>query len=150
MQLDKLNILYVDDDADDRQFFAEAIKETGIAYKLSTAVNAMEALELMKAGNRFDVVFMDINMPLMDGKECLRQIKTNENTRDTTVIMLSVTKSEKETEEVYKSGAHYHIVKPYSLINFINSLKIVFAIDWKKKQPIPEKSRFIINLSLKN
>ena len=111
MQLEKLNILYVDDDADDRQFFAEAIKETGIAYKLSTAINAMEALELMKAGNRYDVVFMDINMPLMNGFETSKRIR-NLGIK-TPIVALTAFDKEEIAEEAISAGINDIIVKPF-------------------------------------
>jgi CheY-like chemotaxis protein len=146
----ELAILYVDDDADDREFFAEALEKMDIPYKLHTIGSCMQLIDLLDAGQPVDIIFLDVNMPVKDGKQCLREIKAHETYRNIPVIIFTVSKSERDIDEVYNLGAHYHVIKPYAHINFMASLKIIFEIDWKTTQPIPAKEKFVINYSFNN
>jgi CheY-like chemotaxis protein len=142
---EKLNILHVDDDTDDRMIFEEALKDLKIPYNLFQVSDCYKLLDCLTEGNKPDLIFLDINMPIMDGKECLKIIKATDLYKDVPVIIFTVSKREKDVDDVYKAGAHYHIVKPYARTNFLASLKIIFALNWKEKQPIPARSDFFID-----
>ena len=141
-----MTVLYVDDDPDDRFFFEEAIEQLKIPCRLLMADSCM-AMKTIIEDAHIDIIFLDINMPVIDGKQCLKEIKSNEKFKDIPVVAFTVSKSDRDIEEVYQLGAHYHIVKPYAHINFIATLKIIFALDWKKPQPKPAKDKFVINLA---
>lgn len=142
-----LKIMYVDDDPADLEIFSAALKDLNTDHTLCTASNCMEVLDCLTNGDTFDIIFMDINMPLMDGKQCLHEIKKKEGFKNIPVIILSGTDRMSEIDEVYSLGAHYHIVKPHAYINLLASLKIIFSLNWKEKQPVPEKDKFLINFS---
>jgi CheY-like chemotaxis protein len=144
-----LRILYIDDDADDRLFFAEALEKLELNYTLISLSSCMQLTQTLRESGPVDIIFLDINMPVIDGKQCLKLIKSIDLYRNIPVIIFTVSKSEKEIEETYDLGAHYHVVKPYAHINFMASLKIIFSIDWKSGQPIPAKEDYLINYSYK-
>jgi CheY-like chemotaxis protein len=77
---DRINILIVDDDADDRELFIDAIKEVDSEIECTTAVDGKQALEQLK--NSYDslpdFIFLDLRMPRLSGKKCLLQIKNDE------------------------------------------------------------------------
>jgi len=137
----------VDDDEDERQAFAEAIDKLGLPLDLLYARNAGELFEYLEKKSDINLIFLDINMPLKDGRVCLKELKTNEKYRHIPVLVYSVSQSIEDVDEVFAGGAHYYAVKPYAEVNFIETLKLVFGIDWTLEQPIPSREQFVINLA---
>jgi len=86
------------------------------------------------AGHTFNVnrlILLDLNLPRVDGLEILRQIKTNENTRKTPVVVLTSSKEEKDMIESYRLGVNSYIVKPINIDSFskaIAELKIYWLL----------------------
>ncbi|MDR7211047.1 response regulator [Flavobacterium piscis] len=112
------NILQIDDDYDDCEFFEQALKTVSNASY--TAVNnPLDALRLLiNKEIKPDLIFMDVNMPLMSGPELLTEIKKREITKNIPVIMLSTSSLlSKNYEKVL--GAKDYLIKP----NTFNELK---------------------------
>jgi CheY-like chemotaxis protein len=121
-----MTILYVDDDADDRDVFREAIKSIDESITLISAGNGLEALAFLdKASSLPDLVFLDINMPLMDGITCLAEIKQHTKTASVPVIMFTTTRSDREVAECKAHGASGFVNKPASYSNFADILGAV-------------------------
>lgn len=142
-----LNVIYIDDDTDDWECFSEAIKEVGINYNLTLLNSCTDLIKLLGSGKPVDIIFLDINMPVNDGKQCLKILKDNPSYKSIPIIMLSVSNSTCDIDDVYELGAHYHVIKPYAHLNFVATLKLIFGVDWKQPQPIPAKDKFLINLA---
>lgn len=104
------SILLVEDDLDDQEFFVEALNEIDNTSLCGIANNGEEAL--VKLNNHLipDLIFMDIQMPHMDGIECLTKIVQSEQIRDIPVIILST--AIPQIEEVRSLGARGFIEKP--------------------------------------
>src|SRR5687768_16420314 len=117
-----LDILLVEDSADDAFFFAKAMKEQDFFYSLSVAKNCDEFFALVKAGRNFDLIFMDINMPGKDGRECLMELKAIEKYRNIPVITFTSSQLQSDIDDMYKLGAHYHIIKPHAHLNYVLAL----------------------------
>jgi CheY-like chemotaxis protein len=143
----KIHIIYVDDDAEDHEIFAEALKELGENYQLIPASGCPDLLECLESNKQADIIFMDINMPQITGIECLKLLKDNERYKDIPVIIFSVSKSQADIDTVYELGAHYHMIKPVAHLNLIASLKIILEINWKSRPARPSRDNFIINLA---
>jgi len=142
-----LNILLVEDDGDDLMFFKEAITSISEINEVTIVRNCDELFSQMELSTHFDLVFMDINLPLVDGKICLKKLKSIEKLKDIPVIMFTGSSRQTDVDESYEWGAHYHVVKPYAHTNYIESLKIVMSQDWKVAQPRPAKEQFVVNLT---
>jgi CheY-like chemotaxis protein len=140
-----MKILLVDDDQEDRQAFTEALKKLELISHMSHARDSKELFEHLDRDPDFNLVLMDINMPLKNGKQCLKEMKANERFKHIPVIIYTVSVSEQDIHESFEGGAHYYIVKPYAQSNFLLTLQTVFNLDWKETQPIPEKEDFVIN-----
>src|SRR5688572_13627106 len=108
-----LDILLVEDNADDAYFFINAIGKLDRNHKISLAKNHQELFSILKNSTNFDLIFMDINMPGKDGKQCLKELKSNTEYRDIPVITFTGSGLKKDIMDMYDLGAHYHIVKPY-------------------------------------
>ena len=110
----QLNLLIVDDDPDDRAFFIEAAREVDEGIECMTAGNGQKALEILRNGDTLlpDLIFMDIRMPLMNGKKCLFEIKNDDRLKHIPVIIYTTSKVIEESIELKKMGACHFISKP--------------------------------------
>ena len=140
-------ILLVEDDNDDVLFFKDALHQLKPDHEVAVASNCQQLFSQLELDAGFDLIFIDINLPLMNGKECLRQIKSSEKYRDVPIIMFTGSSADIDVEETYACGAHYHVVKPYAHINYVESLRVVFTQDWKSKPPQPAREKFVVNLT---
>jgi two-component system nitrogen regulation response regulator NtrX len=104
-------ILIIDDEASIRQSLGGALRDEG--YKTTHAASGREGLDLLRASDKFDVVFLDIWMPEMDGMEVLQQIKTE--FPDQLVIMMSGHGNIETAVRAVKHGAFDFVEKPLSL-----------------------------------
>jgi CheY-like chemotaxis protein len=126
-------ILMVDDDADDRQFFKEALHEIYPSIECSTANDGIEALEFLKSSKRMpDFIFLDLNMPRMDGKKCLVEIKKNKRLTNIPVIIYSTSKHEEDEKETFKLGASAFLKKPYTFEEICNIIASVIQREWSE------------------
>lgn len=109
--------LLVDDDADDVLLFGETLREADPAAQLQTAGNGQEALDRLRNGAMGlpDVVFLDLNMPRMGGKECLLEIKSDPALQHIPVIIYTTSSQSKDVEETLSRGAVCFVTKPSSM-----------------------------------
>ncbi|RAV99030.1 response regulator [Pseudochryseolinea flava] len=114
-------VLYVDDDADDLQLFNEAVKEVDPAIIFIAASSAEEALNFLHGELLPDQIFMDINMPVMNGIECLTRIRSTERIKHVPVVMLSTSQNVSDIEQSNALQADF-ISKPNSFRNLVAEL----------------------------
>lgn len=115
-------ILIVDDDAEDIEMFTEAVLQIDSEINCVEAYNGLEALKVLKRNSFLpDYIFLDINMPLMNGRKCLEEIKKNEVYREIPVIIYSTTTDKKQIEECRALGADF-LTKPNSFFELTSSL----------------------------
>jgi CheY-like chemotaxis protein len=109
--------LLVDDDADDVSIFKEVLEEINPSIDFIFAADGQEALEILKEQrtNFPDIIFLDLNMPRMDGKECLVQIKKDPVLQSIPVIMYTTSCQSKDIEETMLKGAMCFITKPTNI-----------------------------------
>ncbi len=112
-----IRFLLVDDDVDDTSIFKEVLEEVNPSIDFVSAGDGHEALHILKAQNSIlpDVIFLDLNMPRMDGKECLSVLKKDAQLRHIPVIMYTTSSQSKDIEETMQKGAICFITKPTNL-----------------------------------
>ena len=122
-----MTLFIVDDDADDRQLFIDAVTEIDGAIECNTANNGQRALEILR-DTSFplpDFIFLDIRMPRLNGKKCLAEIKSDDRLKNIPVIIYTTSKEVAESKELRDMGAFHFISKPrnseeiYYLISFV-------------------------------
>ena len=122
-------ILIVDDDADDVEIFCEAIAEIDPAIKCDSAENGEEALKLLR--NAFydqpDFIFLDLNMPRMNGKQCLAELKKDPQLKDIPVIVYTTSKLDEDFQETSRLGAMLFITKPTRLTKLVEAITFVLS-----------------------
>ena len=118
--------LLIDDDRDDRDLFVEALAEIDDAILCDLAEDGREAINKLESKTfaRPNVIFLDVNMPVMSGWECLLQLKRNDNLKNVPVIMYSTSSHSRDRQIAAELGASYFFTKPNGfgeLISFINA-----------------------------
>jgi CheY-like chemotaxis protein len=119
------HILLADDDEDDRALFTDALQELYDGIELTTAKNGVDLMRLLDTwrGNLPDVIFLDLNMPLKNGFECLDEIRAQQRLRELPVVILS-TSSLKETVDIlHKKRANMYIKKPGTYPELKNTIE---------------------------
>lgn len=105
--------LLIDDDEDDKEIFCLAMAEADPAMRCITASSGPEALTMLcDNALRPDYIFLDLNMPLMNGKECLKEIRKHEPLKCIPVVIFSTSSLQKDIQETKELGASAFITKP--------------------------------------
>jgi CheY-like chemotaxis protein len=121
-------ILMVDDDPEDVQFFCNALYESNQPFYCISVTNAEEALSFLE--NTLitpEFIFLDLNMPRINGRECLTKLKADPRSKDIPVIIYSTSSHKKEIDELYKLGAAMFITKPYSMRVLMNTISSILS-----------------------
>ena len=123
------SILIVDDDDDDREIFLEALKEVDSSIICMSATNGEEALEFLQnfQNPMPSVIFLDMNMPRMNGKECLTEIRKAEKLQHIPVIIYTTTSRKEDVEEMRKRGAAHFLTKPTQFDKISSEIKNVLS-----------------------
>ncbi len=106
-------IMIVDDDEDDMEFFCEAVMEIDASYACVTATNGEDALQKLRKGTSKlpDLIFLDLNMPRMDGKTCLVELKKDSELKNIPVIISTTSSHHKDRQETLQLGAVHFMTK---------------------------------------
>ena len=124
-------ILLVEDDNNLREIYEARLQAEG--YDIVAAKDGEEALDFLFAMGKFKgsrdvnnvpkVVLLDIQMPKVNGIEVLQQIKADERTRATPVVILTSSKEDPDIQKCYQLGANSYIVKPVNFERFAEAIK---------------------------
>ena len=146
-----LQIILADDDPDDRELFEEAIIESKLKVDVKCVHDGLELISLLKSklNPLPHLIFLDLNMPNKNGKECLEEIRKNEKLRNIPVIIYSTSSSPKDIEETYSKGANLYVAKPSSFSNLSSIIKQLLTMDWNRMKPHGLKSAFVFQPSRK-
>lgn len=105
--------LVVDDDDDDKELFIEVVSEIDQSIEVLSASNGREALQLLEKTERLPhIIFLDLNMPRMNGRQCLDKLKQDLRLASIPVIIYSTSNIPEDKDEALKSGAYSFITKP--------------------------------------
>lgn len=137
-------IMIVDDDADDRMLFEDALKEVSTETRLISLNDGMDLMEVLtkENGPGPDVIFLDINMPGKNGFECLASIRSNPLLKDIPVILYSTCSQEETINKAYSSGANLYVSKP---TNFNTLKKIISKILSNDFSNAIARNQFVVN-----
>lgn len=121
-------ILLADDDDDDYLLFSEAISQILSDYEMHRVKDGLECIYVLKHFKIPNYIFLDLNMPLKNGIECLKAIRLNPELAEVPVIIFSSTHHLKDIDLSYKFGATYYLVKPQSFPATVKILKRLFLL----------------------
>jgi CheY-like chemotaxis protein len=116
-----VSVLMADDDADDRMLAKDAWEETRPATKLDFVEDGEQLLDYLRHRGKYtgrgaaplpNIILLDLNMPKKDGREVLREIKTDPLLKRIPVIVLTTSRAEEDIAKSYDLGVNSFIVKP--------------------------------------
>lgn len=119
--------MYVDDDVEDIEIFCEAVKATDSSIKCLVAQNGKKAMDILHAELLPDFIFLDINMPVINGKSILTEIRKDKKFKDTPVVMYSTTVDPSEIEEYKKLGANHFLIKHNHFQDLCDALSMILG-----------------------
>lgn len=119
-RLAKPKVLLVDDA--NTVLMLEQMMLSGEGVELLSAHNGQEALELAKQ-HQPKLILLDINMPVLDGIETLRQLKGDDSTKEIPVIMVTTKGETEKVETCYQIGCHDYITKPFDRTALLNKVR---------------------------
>jgi CheY-like chemotaxis protein len=127
-------VFYADDDTEDCELFTEAIRQIDNDIKTIIARDGREALAYLENTRELpDYIFLDINMPLINGKKVLMEIKENVRLKTIPVIMYSTTSDTNEIQQYYQLGAHDFLIKPNNFNTLCDSLESIFNLSKSRR-----------------
>ena len=120
-------VLIAEDDLDDQLLLQEALSENGIAARDVAFVGDGEELleRLAGIGRRPAIVLLDLNMPRKDGRETLREIKSNKSYSHIPVLILTTSNSEDDIRLSYKNGSNTFFVKPPLFRDLVEIIRVI-------------------------
>jgi CheY-like chemotaxis protein len=123
-----MRILYADDDIDDCELVVEALEKIDPGIECTMVNDGQQALSLLTTDAELpDYIFLDVNMPVMDGKHCLIELKKDDRLKGIPVVIYSTSENESEIKELYAIGAQEYLKKPNSFNDLCFSLKTVIS-----------------------
>ncbi len=123
-----ITILVAEDDLDDQMLLREALAENRLANDLRFVENGEDLMDYLNRANRFadpassprpGVILLDLNMPKKDGREALREIKSNPELRHIPVVVLTTSKAEEDIVRTYNFGVNSFITKPVTFESLV-------------------------------
>lgn len=121
-------VLLIDDDEDDREIFGIALKQACEEAVLVTSRGGKEALEILSRNAlEPDYIFLDINMPVMAGKDCLREIRKLEHLNGTSIFMYTTSTHVSDRDEYLSMGAAEILNKPLRITDLVDMLKALLG-----------------------
>ena len=107
-----MHALVVDDSRAMRSILARLM--TGLGFEVSQAGDGAEALSVIEGGVRPDVVLVDWNMPVMDGLTFIKTVRSRDDLRDISLMMVTTESEQAQIVRALAAGAHEYVIKPFS------------------------------------
>jgi CheY-like chemotaxis protein len=124
-------IFIIDDDVEDQEIFMEAVKEVDPSIVCFASTSGEQALEQLASGSIHpDLIFLDLNMPKLNGKQILGEIKKIPEVNKIPVIMYSTSFAPRDLEEIQRVGAVHHLLKPSRFDDLCNALRGLINKKW--------------------
>jgi len=128
MQLKVVHILLVEDNEGDILLTLDAFEESKLKTKVSVVKNGRDALDFLHKRGEFtdverpDLVLLDINIPIFNGHEVLREIKEDPSLKKIPVVILTTSSSQKDVNLVYENHGNSYVTKPLNMEEFLGAI----------------------------
>ncbi|NQZ09161.1 MAG: response regulator [Algicola sp.] len=129
-----IRIHMCDDDPDDQLLVSDALEEARLGNPIDFTTNGKELLQYLNREGEYShlvdqplpgLILLDLNMPIMDGREVLSKIKQHEKFRSIPIIVLTTSKAEADIARTYDMGVNSFIMKPVSFDSLVEMIKSV-------------------------
>lgn len=122
------HIMIADDDEDDIELLKAAVMDCDVHVEVSVAKNGRVLLDLLGKNFKPDLIVLDLNMPYMNGYECLSNIRRNKKYIRVPIMILSTSHYTKDVEYCLSKGANHYVVKPSNSKDLAGLVKIINSI----------------------
>ncbi len=120
-------ILLADDDGDDRELFEEALSDIQPNAVVTTAQDGEELMFILRNYHKPDLLFLDLNMPRKNGKECLYEIVKHPELSKIPIVIYSTSVNPIDIDETYSLGAKLFLRKPNSYEELKRNVAEIFT-----------------------
>ena len=129
-----ITILLADDDEDDRVMTRDALRDARLHNDLRSVFDGVDLMDYLKRRGRFasaddaprpGLILLDLNMPRMDGREALAEIKQDPDLRSIPVVVLTTSKAEEDIVRSYDLGVNSFITKPVTFLGLVEVMKVL-------------------------
>lgn len=139
-----VEILLIEDNPGDIRLIKEILKETNTNNNIQVVMDGEAALKLLfgdEISKLPDLILLDLNLPKIDGRRILEEIKGDENLKSIPVVILTTSTAEEDIIETYKKHANSYITKPVDLDHFIQVVESIktFWLSIVKLPPSEER-----------
>lgn len=141
---DDIQILLVEDNPGDVRLTIEALRGAKVANELHVVADGEEAIEFLRQTGRHteaprpDIVLLDLNLPRLDGREVLANVKSDPDLAKIPIIVLTSSTAEQDIEESYGLHANCYISKPVDFTEFIHAVRSLEGF-WLKIVRLPPR-----------
>jgi CheY-like chemotaxis protein len=127
-------ILMADDDADDRMLTRDALQESRVLNEMRFVEDGEELMDYLHRKGKYadpdsspkpGLILLDLNMPKKDGREALKEIKSDPNLRRIPVVIMTTSKAEEDVFRSYDFGASSFITKPVTFDRLVDLMKAI-------------------------
>ena len=140
-----VNIAIAEDDNDDFLLLKEAIEQVLPKFNLSHSKDGRTFLHTITTGVDPDLIFLDLNIPMKNGIECLIQLREYQKLKSTPVIIYSTSSDVEHIDSCYKNGCTLYLVKPTSFKDLVTQVKKIFFRLGLPKQDLQFKEMFVVS-----
>ena len=125
-------ILLADDDEEDRMLACDALAESRLSNDITCVTDGEDLMDYLRCQGKYappaeaprpGLILLDLNMPKKDGREALREIKSDPDLRQISVVVLTTSKAEEDIYSSYDSGASSFISKPVTFEGLVDVMK---------------------------
>ncbi len=142
----KMNILIADDDPDDRELLSDALFEISNNFQITMVENGKELMVELVGEELYDLIFLDLNMPAMNGFECLEKIKADPKRRELPVLIYSTSANPDQIEQTYLQGALFYIQKPSNFYEIRDVMKKLLGFPMEMFLIQPARKDFLLKI----
>jgi len=141
-----VRVILADDDEDDCMLFADVAQELKAPMRLTCVTNGIELHRSLEVGNNLpDIIFLDLNMPLKNGMDCLRDIRRDTRFMHLPVIIFSTSAQQDTVLLAFETGADMYVKKPSSIVRLRDILNKILSIHADKALTRQPWDRFLID-----
>ena len=143
-QLKPANVLLVEDNEDDVELTLEALEDSRVRMDVHVVSNGIAALAFLRREGEYagkprpDLILLDLNLPLMDGREVLKKIREDANLTDIPVVILTTSEDEGDILKAYRLHANCYISKPVDFLKFTEIIKQIEGF-WLQLVKLPRR-----------
>lgn len=146
-----ITILMADDDPDDRMLTGEALEESLLANDLHFVEDGEELMDYLHCRGKYSdpasapkpgVILLDLNMPKKDGREALKEIKSDPNLKRIPIVVMTTSKVEQDILRSYDLGANSYITKPVTFDGLVDVIRNLGRY-WFEIVELPQSEEYV-------